>query len=120
MKDEQGYGLTEGWGGFLGILNVLAHVGRETWCSRGRLGPRLWKFSDGKPLVQGQLEDWHGQALAFTHFTPGICVHHWGIVRGTGPEVEVGPVFLGTPHRRRHRQRLSIVRIKEPPLIKCC
>ena len=27
-------GLTEFHGGFLGLLDVFTHVGRETWCSR--------------------------------------------------------------------------------------
>ena len=35
MKDDQGIGLTEGWGGFLGLIDGLAHVGRDPWCSRG-------------------------------------------------------------------------------------
>ena len=28
-------------------------------------------------------------------FTPGRCVHHWGVVRGTGPEVATAPYLLG-------------------------
>ena len=35
MKDDQGGGLTYGWGGFLGLLDVLNNVVRDTWCSRG-------------------------------------------------------------------------------------
>ena len=35
MKDDRGDDLAEVWGGFLGILDVLAHVGRDTWCSKG-------------------------------------------------------------------------------------
>ena len=35
MKDNKGVGLTEGRGGFLGLLYVLTRVGREPWCGRG-------------------------------------------------------------------------------------
>ena len=55
MEDYRGGGLTEVKGGFLGLLGVFIHVGREPWCSRGRVGPRLQQFSDGQPLVQGRL-----------------------------------------------------------------
>ena len=52
-----------------------------------RVGPWLRQFSDGQPLVQGQLSDQNIQALACTHFAPSRCVQHWGIVRGAGPAV---------------------------------
>ena len=61
--------------------------------------PRLRQFPDGQPLVQGQLEARHGQALDCKHFKPGRCVQNWGVVRGTGPAVTAGPVFLGDPCR---------------------
>ena len=34
MKDDQVDSLSEGQGGFLGLLDVFAHVRREPWCSR--------------------------------------------------------------------------------------
>ena len=34
-KTTTGGGLKEDRGGLLGLLNFLAHVGREPWCSRG-------------------------------------------------------------------------------------
>ena len=68
--------------------------------SVGVVGPRVgtWlkQLSDGKPLVQDQLANRNGQALACTHFTTGQCVHNCGVIRGTGPEVTTGPMFLGT------------------------
>ena len=40
MKYDHADGLIEGQGGFLGLLNVLDHVGCEPWRSRGpRRGP---------------------------------------------------------------------------------
>ena len=56
MGNYQGGVMTEGRGGFLGLLDVFAHVGCEPWCSRGRVWTRLRKFSDGQPLLQGRLE----------------------------------------------------------------
>ena len=35
MKDDQVDGLEEDRGGFLGLFDVFAHVGRDCWCSRG-------------------------------------------------------------------------------------
>ena len=61
------------------------------------VGPQLWKFPDGKTLVQGQLGARHGQELACTHFTPGRFVQHWSVVRSTGLAVVGGPVLLGDP-----------------------
>ena len=66
------------------------------------IGPRLQHFPDGQPLIQGKLAARNGHALAFTHFTPDRCVHHWGIVRGTGIAVLEGPNFLWPSRRRRH------------------
>ena len=68
-------------------------------------GPWLRQLSYGQPLVQGRLAAWHEQALACTHFTPGRCVQHWGIMRGTCTVVAELPTLLGVPCRR----RLSIV-----------
>ena len=34
-ENDQGGGMTEDWGGFLVLLDVFSHVGREPWCSRG-------------------------------------------------------------------------------------
>ena len=62
-----------------------------------RVEPQLRQFFDGQPLVQGRLSARNGQALACTYFTPGQFVQHWGVVRGTGPAVTAGPVFLGAP-----------------------
>ena len=45
--------------------------------------------------MQGRLADRHGHILACTHFMPGWCVQHWGVVSGTGPAVTAGPMFLG-------------------------
>ena len=92
--------MIEVWGSFLGLLGVFSHVGRECWCSRGRVGPWMRKFSDGQPLVQRQLVARPGHSLACRHFMPGQCVQHWGVVRGTGPAVMTVPVFLGDPHRQ--------------------
>ena len=77
-----------------------------------RVGPRLRRFSDGQPLVQERLAEWHGQELACTHFTPAWCVHHWGVVQGAGPAVTAGPMFLGGPFRRLHRQNSAIFRFR--------
>ena len=44
-------GLTEVQDGFLGLLDVFTHIGSEPLCSRGRVGLRLRKLSDGQPLV---------------------------------------------------------------------
>ena len=66
-------------------------------------------FFDGRQLVQGRLAAWYGHSLAYTHFTPGRWVHHWGIVRGTGLTVGKGPEFLGPPCRRRRRRHSAIV-----------
>ena len=61
------------------------------------VGPWLRKLSDGKPLVQGKLAARNGQALACTHFTPTRYVQHWVVVRGAGPAVAAGLMFLGGP-----------------------
>ena len=73
---------------WLALVVFLGAVG-------ARVGPRLRKFPDGHPFVQELLAARHGQALAFTHFMPGRCMHHWGIMRGTFPVVTAVPVFLG-------------------------
>ena len=76
MKDDQVDGLEEDRGGFLGLFDVFAHVGRDCWCSRG-----LCRISDVHPLIQGKLENLNVQAFACTHFTPSRCVQHWGVMR---------------------------------------
>ena len=73
------------------------------------VGPLLRQFSDGKLLLQGRLAAWHGQVLAYTHFTPGWCVQHWGIVRGIVTVVLAVPMFIGPPLQRLCRGRLAIV-----------
>ena len=69
-----GGGMIEGWGGFLGLLDFLLALVVSLGEVGARVGPRLWKFSNEKPLVQGQLADQNRQALSCTHFTLGWCV----------------------------------------------
>ena len=99
----------DSWASYMVLITLVVSLGEVG----ARVGTRLQQFSDGKPLVQGQLEARHGHALACTHFTPGRCVHNWGIVRGTGPEVTAGPVSLPPPCRQIRRRRLPIIRLKE-------
>ena len=73
------------------------------------VGSRLRQFYDEQPLVQEQLATFHGHALACPHLTPGQCVQHWDIVRGTGLAVTVCPMFLPPPYRRLCRRCLAIV-----------
>ena len=113
MEYDRGDVLTEGRGGFLGLLNGLACVGHEPWCSMGPCRGPVAAISDVQPLVQGRLAAGHGQALACTHFTPRLYVKHWGIVRVTGPAFAAGPMFLGVPCIRRHRRRSTIVCVKK-------
>ena len=51
-------------------------------------------------MLQGQLEARHGNDLECKYFKPGQCIHHCGIVSGTGPVVSDGPDFLGRSLRR--------------------
>ena len=76
-----------------------------------RVGPWLWQFSDGQPLVQGRLAAWHGHPLACMHFTPGRCIQHWVLVSGTDPAVTAGPMFLGAPCRRICWRRSTTARV---------
>ena len=62
-----------------------------------RAGPWLQQFSDGKLFVHGRLAAQNVQAVVCTHFTPRHCIQHWGVIRGTGPAVMTGPVFLVLP-----------------------
>ena len=81
------------WDSSIALLTLVVSLGAV----RPHVGPWLRQLSNGKLLVQGRLEDRNGQTLVCTHFTPGWCVHHWVIVRGTGPAVAEGPIFLGDP-----------------------
>ena len=72
MKDDQGDGLTEGRGGFLGLLDVLAHVGCEPWRSRGpRRAPvaTILRWATAHAGTIGGLE-WTGIGLHTLHARP--------------------------------------------------
>ena len=100
MENDQGDGMIEGRSGFLGLLDIFLILVVSVGEVGARVGPLLQQFSDGQPLVQGLFAARHGQALACTHFMPGQCVHHWGVVRGTVQLVTTGPVFLSSPRIR--------------------
>ena len=84
-------------------------IGADSWASsmvllmlvvsldevRPHVEPWLRKLSGGQPLIQGRLTAQHGKVLACMHFMPGRCIQNWDVVKGTGPAVTVGPMFLG-------------------------
>ena len=85
--------MADSWASLIFLLTLVVILGAVGT----RVGPRLQKFPDGQPLVQGQLANRNVQALDCMHFTPSRCIQHWGVVKGKGPEVTAGPVFLGPP-----------------------
>ena len=81
------------WASSMVLLTLVVILGAVG----ARVGPQLRQFPDGQPLAQGQLAAHNGQALDCTHFMPSRCIEHWVIVRGTGPAVAAGTMFLGPP-----------------------
>ena len=91
------------------LVVILKSVGAHSLPPGGgvRVGPLLRQFSDGKQLVQRQLAAQNRHSFARTPFMPSHCIQHWGIMKGTGPAILKGPVFLG----RSLRRRLAMVHI---------
>ena len=106
-----GGGLTEGWGGFVGLIDFLVHIGHDTLSSESlqtflrwgvRVGTLLQIIFDGQPLVQVRLATQQGQAWYGTHFMTVRYIQHWRIMRGKIVPVPEGSTFMGCSLRQRY------------------
>ena len=95
-KTTGGIGLIEGRGGFLVLLDVFTHVGRDPWCSRGFFRAPVAEIFRWKNALAGTIgvPAWTGVGLHTLHSQPdrtalGCCEEY--IPRGHGrPHVSGG------------------------------
>ena len=72
MENDRGDGMIEGGGGFLGLLNIFAHVGPEPWCSRGPCRSPVGAIFGWTTACAGTIggPEWTGVGLHILHAGP--------------------------------------------------
>ena len=95
VKYKQVNGLAEGQGGFLGLLNGLAHVGHEPWCSKGPCRALVvaifWWAATRIGMIGGPL--WTGVGLHVLHAQ--LLSTSLGYCEGYRPRGRGGPCVPG-------------------------
>ena len=101
--------MTEGRGGFFGLLNVFAHVGRESWCSRGLCRAPFVAIFQWATVRVGSIggPEWTGVGLHALHVRPVIYAlgfrqryrsgGHGGDHVSWGPPQKVSLTVFGHP-----------------------
>ena len=96
------YGLSEGQGGFMGLLDGLAHVGREPWCSRGPCMALVAEIFEWAVTRTGTIDglEWTGVGLhALQSWKVRTSIGYCGGYRPSrcgGPRVPGGPLLTAS------------------------